>query len=245
MPWTNELAGQVALITGAGSGIGAATARALGRAGMRLALSGRRSEPLEELAGGLRSEGGEALAVQADVRDEAQVQSMVERTLRSFGTVDLLINNAGIFYEVDMSEMTTELWDETLGTNLRGAFLCAKAVWPVFAAKRAGHIVNVSSVSGVQVYPKETAYSASKFGMNGLSAALALDGRRHGIRVHAVCPGATDTPIWNAEAGLDVLRRMMRAEDIAEVILWLAASPRHVVFDPVVVRNFHDPWEGE
>lgn len=244
MPWTNDLSGMVAVVTGAGSGIGAATARALSRAGARAVLSGRGAESLEGVAAGIRSGGGEARVVPADVRDEGQVRGLIEAAVESFGTVDALINNAGVFHEAGMAEMTAELWDDTLNTNLRGAFLCARAVWPIFTAKRAGHIVNVSSVSGVQAYPRETAYTAAKHGMNGLSAALALDGRQHNIRVSTVCPGATDTPLWQ-EAGSGVLRRMMRPEDVAEVIRWLVASPPNLAFDPVIVRNLHDPWENQ
>ena len=236
-----KLANQTALITGAGSGLGAAIARALASEGARCVLAGRRPEPLERV----RLEIGDlARAIPTDVSDEAQVEALVAQTVAEFGGVDILVNNAGVFHETPLTQTTTALWDETMAVNLRGTFLLCRAVWPHMVRRGGGQIVNVSSVSGVQGYADETAYCASKFGLNGLTAALALEGKPHNIRVFAVCPGAVDTPIWGEAVAPAVLRQMMKSESIAELVRWLVTAPRNLDFGPIVVRNFKDPSAG-
>jgi len=240
-PMEKKLTNRTALITGAGSGLGTAIARALASEGARCALAGRRPEPLEHVRLEL---GDRARAIPCDVRDEAQIENLVAQTVAEFGGVDILVNNAGVFHEAPLTETTTTLWDETIAVNLRGAFLLCRAAWPHMQRRGGGQIVNVSSVSGVQGYADEAAYCASKFGLNGLTAALALEGKPRNIRVFAVCPGAVDTPIWGEAAAPEVTRRMLRAEQVAEVVRWLVTAPRNLDFGPIVVRNFTDPWEG-
>ena len=197
------------------------------------------------MAAEIESAGGVARAIPADVRDEAQVESLVAQTVAEFGGVDILVNNAGVFYMKPLAETTTALWDETLAVNLRGAFLLCRAVWPHMRKRGGGQVVNVSSVSGVQGYADEAAYCASKFGLNGLTAALALEGKPHNIRAFAVCPGAVDTPIWGGLAAPEVVRRMLKPDSIAELVRWLVSSPRGVDFGPIIVLNFNDPWESD
>ena len=239
-----KLINQVVLITGAGSGLGAAIARALAAEGARCMLAGRRPEPLQSVASEIESAGGVARAIPADVSNEAQIENLVAQTVAEFGGVDILVNNAGVFRIAPLTETTTAMWDETIAINLRGAFLLCRAVWPHMRRRGGGQIVNVSSDLGVQGYADEAAYCASKFGLNGLTAALALEGKPHNIRVFAVCPGAADTPIWGDTAAPEVMRRMMGAEQIAELVRWLVTAPRNLDFGPIVVRNFTDPWEG-
>ncbi len=236
----HNLINQTAIVTGAGSGLGAAIARALASEGARCVLVGRRPELLEHV----RSEIGDlARSMPCDVRDEAQIENLVAQTMTDFGGVDILVNNAGVFHEAPLTETTTGLWDEIIAVNLRGAFLLCRAAWPHLQTRGGGQIVNLSSEAGVQGYADEAAYCASKFGLNGLTAALALEGKPHNIRVFAVCPGAVDTPIWGDTATPEVMRRMMGAEQIAELVRWLVTAPRNLDFGPIVVRNFTDPWE--
>jgi 3-oxoacyl-[acyl-carrier protein] reductase len=236
------LEGQVCIITGAGSGLGAAIVRALAAEGARCALAGRRSAPLQALAAEIESRGGGAKAVVTDVREEAQVERLVAETVAAFGGVDIVVNNAGVFQAAPLAETSTALWDETLAVNLRGAFLLCRAAWPHLLRRGAGQIVNVASVAGVQGYAEEAAYCASKFGLNGLTQVLALEGRPHDIRAFTVCPGATATPLWEGKAEPEVVRRMMEAEQIAALVRGLLTSPRNLDFGPVIVRNFNDPW---
>jgi NAD(P)-dependent dehydrogenase (short-subunit alcohol dehydrogenase family) len=238
-----RLADQVAIITGAGSGLGAAIAKGLAAEGARCVLTGRRLERLQAVGAEIKSAGGVAHALVADLSDENQIEHLAQETARIFGGIDLLVNNAGIFRLTPFVETSTELLDQMLALNLRGAFLLCRAVWPHFLRRGGGQIVNLSSAAGVEGYPDSAAYSVTKFGLNGLSEALALEGKPHNIRVFAVCPGAVETPIWEGQAPASVRSRMMKPEAVAELVRWLVTSPRQLDFDPVVVRNFQDPWK--
>jgi 3-oxoacyl-[acyl-carrier protein] reductase len=230
--------GQVAIITGAGSGLGAVIARALAAAGARCVLAGRRRAPLENL----RTEiGGLAQVIPCDVRDEAQIENLVAQTVQAFDRIDILINNAGVFRMATLMQTTTALFDETLAVNLRGVFLLCRAAWPHLQKSR-GQIINVSSLAGVKGYKNNAAYCASKFGVNGLTEVLALEGQPHGIRVSAVCPGSVDTPIWDKQAPAAVRQKMMKPEATAALVVHLLTAPREVAFGPMVVQNFSDPW---
>lgn len=232
------LTGQVAIITGAGSGLGAVIARALAAAGAWCVLAGRRPAPLENL----RIEiGASARVIPCDVRDEAQIENLIAQTVQAFGRMDILINNAGVFRMAALMQTTTALFDETLAANLRGVFLLCRAAWP-HLQKSQGQIVNVSSLAGVRGYKNNAAYSASKFGLNGLTEVLALEGQPHGIRVSAVCPGSVDTPIWDKQAPAAVRQKMMKPEATAALVLHVLSAPRAVAFGPIVVQNFSDPW---
>jgi len=230
----NKLANQIALITGAGSGLGAE--------GAQCVLAGRRLERLQTVGAEIKAAGGKAYPIVTDLTDEAQLENLVRETVRLFGGVDLLINSAGIFRLAPFVETSTELLDQMLAVNLRGAFLLCRAVWPQLRRRGGGQIVNISSAAGVEGYVNSAAYSATKFGLNGLSEALALEGKPHNIRVFAVCPGAVETPIWEGQAPAEVMGRMMKPEPVAELVCWLVTSPRQLDFDPVVIRNFQDPW---
>jgi 3-oxoacyl-[acyl-carrier protein] reductase len=236
---------QTALITGAGSGIGAAVARALAARGARCILAGRRPAPLAAVAAAVAAAGGTAEAMLADVRDAGQVQQLAQRASAATGRVDILVNAAGIFRLALLPETSIELFDQTLATNLRGAFLCCRAVWPLMQQAGGGQIVNISSVAGVEAYAGNAAYAASKFGLNGLTGVLALEGRPHNIRVLALCPAAADTGAWAGQAPEAVRHRMLAPEPLAEFVAWLLAAPRSLQIDPIVVRNFHDPWGAD
>lgn len=230
---------QVAIITGAGSGLGAAMARALTVAGARCVLAGRQPEKLEHLRGEL---GATAHVYPCDVREEAQIEQLVAHTTQTLGRIDILINNAGIFQMRSLTGTPTAVFDETLAVNLRGPFLVCRAAWPHLQKSR-GQIVNISSIAGVKGYSNNAAYSASKFGLNGLTEVLALEGQPHGIRVSAVCPGSVDTPIWDKQAPAAVRQKMMKPEATAALVLHMLTAPRDVAFGPVVLQNFSDPWE--
>ena len=232
---------KTALITGGGTGIGLACARALASAQFRVGLIGRRGEVVAAAADTLTRAGGEAWWGAVDVRNEAGVQAFVEAAVEHYGKIDLLVNNAGVFQMQPIEATTLELWETMLDINLKGAFICAKAVWPHIAG---GQIINVSSVAGVQAFPGNAAYCASKFGLNGLSEVLALEGRLRNIRVHLVCPGNTQTAVWSEQAPAEAQARMMPPAAEAEVVRWLAVSPATVLFDKVLVKPARDPWTG-
>ncbi len=236
-----KLSGMVALITGAGSGLGAAIAQALASEGAKCALAGRRREPLQAVADEIRATGGEGSVIPTDVADEAQVAALVAETIHTFGRFDVLVNNAGLMRPASLTQTSTALWDEILNVNLRGAFLLCRAAWPYLLHSR-GQIINVSSMAAVRGYLDEAAYCASKHGLNGLTEVLALEGKPHGIRALAVCPAAVETPLWDHDAPADVRRRMMKSAQVADLVRWLVTAPRNLDFGPVIVRNFEDPW---
>ena len=233
---------QTAVVTGAGSGLGAALALALARLGAQVVLAGRRAAPLADVAARIAAAGGRAEAVPTDVTEPAQVENLAARTIAFTGSLDILVNAAGVFKLAPFESTSLELFDATLAVNLRGAFLCCQAAWPLMRTRGGGQIVNISSAAGLRAYEGNAAYSASKFGLNGLSAVLALEGRPHNIRVLAVCPAATDTAVWDGQAPDEVRRRMMPAEAVAGVIVDLLAAPRALAFEPVLIGNFQDPW---
>jgi NAD(P)-dependent dehydrogenase (short-subunit alcohol dehydrogenase family) len=227
------------IVTGAGSGIGAAVARRLAGAEANLVLVGRRREALETTAAGLPN----AIVHPADVTDPAQVLGLVARAIAEFGQLDGLINSAGIFRMVPFADTDEAVWDQTLNVNLRSVYLVCRAAWPHLVVSQ-GQIVNISSIAAVHGYPGSAAYCASKFGLNGLTEVLALEGKPHGIRAVAVCPAQTETPIWDGQAPDSVRARMMMPEAVADLVHWLLHAPRNIELGPVIVRNFHNPWEG-
>jgi NAD(P)-dependent dehydrogenase (short-subunit alcohol dehydrogenase family) len=174
------------------------------------------------------------------VRDPQAAASFVQESLAHSGRIDLLVNNAGVFELRPFEDTSLEFWQQTLDVNLTGAFIWARAVWPHIEG---GQIINISSVAGLQAFENCAAYCASKFGLVGLSEALALEGRRRGIRVQVVCPGNTHTPIWAGQAPEAVQAKMMRPEDVAEVVRMLAVSAPAVTFGRLVVQPAQDPWK--
>lgn len=230
---------KTAMISGGGSGIGLHAARLLAKEGFRVGLVGRRVSLLESAAQSIRALCGEAWYARVDVRNATEVTAFVDAAVAQFGSVDLLVNNAGIFKMLPFEKTTSEFWQENLETNLTGAYNFCRAVWQHIDN---GQIINVSSVAGVQAFPGCAAYSAAKYGLIGLSEVLALEGKARGIRVHVLAPANTDTPIWNSQAPDTVRARMMRPEQVAEVIRWLAVSPPEVTFDRLIIRPSQDPW---
>jgi NAD(P)-dependent dehydrogenase (short-subunit alcohol dehydrogenase family) len=237
-------AGQTAIVTGAGSGLGAAIARALAGGGARCVLAGRRPTALADTAAGIRASGGQATVAPTDVTEPAQVEQLAAAALAVAGRIDILVNAAGIFRLASFEETTLELFDTTLAVNLRGAFLCCRAVWPHMRQAGAGQIANLSSVAAVRAFEGNTAYAASKAGLSGLGGVLALEGRPHNIRVLTICPAATDTPVWAGQAPEAVRAQMMPPEAVAEQVRWLLATPRSLAFEPIVIGNFQDPWRA-
>jgi len=224
------------LITGAASGIGAAAARLFAREGARLMLTDLDEEACELLARDLRGAGFEAHAHRADVRDEAQVESLMEQTISALGDLDAAFNNAGITPPAcTLDDMSLERWRDTLDVNLTGVFLCMRAELRVMRPRRRGAIVNTSSGAGLEGTAGLAAYVASKHGVVGLSRAAALEVAADAIRVNAICPGSVDTPMLRrhiadnpeAEAALRAHQpggHLAQPEEIAEAAAWLLSE---------------------
>ena len=189
-----RLAGKVALITGAASGIGAASARLFAREGARVAIADIRGDVAEGTSATIRDEGGDAIAVEVDVTDVAQVQAMIEKTVATYDALHILFSNAGVLLPGSVHEMSIEDWEKTLAVNLTSAFLCSKYAVPEIKRSGGGSILFTASIAGIVAEPGEAAYCASKGGLVLLAKQMALDYARQGIRVNCLCPGWIDTP---------------------------------------------------
>jgi 3-oxoacyl-[acyl-carrier protein] reductase len=238
-----KINGQAAIISGGGTGIGRGIALALGEAGVRVVVCGRRREPLEETAAAVRESGGEALAVQADVSDEADVERLVRETLGAFGRLDILVNNAGIGGGNAIHRHSLEDWENVMAVNLRGPFLLSRAVLPGMRAQRSGHILNISSESGLEYYPGDGAYGISKHALNAFGEYLQRENQEYGIRVNTICPGMVVSEMTDDSPGLDQ-GKCLYPEDIADLVLWLLTRRENIkIGTPILIQTMLNPWE--
>jgi NAD(P)-dependent dehydrogenase (short-subunit alcohol dehydrogenase family) len=231
------LDGKVALITGASSGIGAALARLLDERGVKLGLASRRGDDL----------GLDAVAQPCDVRDYAQIDSIVAATVERFGRLDILVANAGVGAYAPVHELTLEWLDEIIDTNLKGTIYAVRAAVPHLLETGEGDIVTVGSVAGLRGLPLESVYCASKFGQVGFTRALDHELREHGVRCTNVCPGGVATE-FALEAGRgrspDVLPTMMQPEEAAEFVIFALTRPRNHRLLDVAFRPMSEPSWG-
>ncbi len=220
-----RLAGQVALVTGAGRGIGRAVAAAFAREGALVVLAARSTRELASLQRDIEAAGGRALAVPTDVRQEPAVAALVSRALAENGRIDCLVTAAGLAAFGPVADAKTEDWDQLMAVNLRGAFLCCRAVLPAMTAQGRGTIINIGSVVTSRTLPGSGAYTAAKYGLLGFSRVLAEEMRTHGVRVGVLSAGATDTPLWDAVPQPPDRALMLKPALIAEAALLMAALP--------------------
>lgn len=232
---TYDFSGQVALVTGAGSGMGLATAQAFAEAGADVVLADVNDAALRTAADGLIAAGHRALGVPCDVSDENQVAVLVERAVATFGRLDMAFNNAGIMVSPsDAADEPADSFDRVNAINLRGVWACMKHELRQMRAQGSGAIVNCSSLGGLVGLPGRAAYHASKHGVVGLTKSAALEYAPRGIRINAICPGTIETPMvaeMIAKGELDVaeavanqpIGRLGRAEEIATAVLWLCS----------------------
>jgi len=231
------LKSRVAVVTGASSGIGEACAVAFVEKGAHVVLAARRAERLSALVERLEGMGGEALAVTTDVTSESDVDNLFARAVERFGTVDVLINNAGVADSTPVDEMGLELWHRVIETNLTSAFLCSRAAFRAMKGKGRGRIVNIGSISARVPRQNSPAYAASKWGLDGLTRSLAIDGREFNIAASIFHPGIVATEI---APGAVKLPDDLAADpkDIADVIIHMCDLPDHLNFyEGLVVQN--------
>jgi NAD(P)-dependent dehydrogenase (short-subunit alcohol dehydrogenase family) len=236
MTLTYDFKGRVALVTGASSGIGLATARVFGEAGASVVLADVNEEAVRAATAELVASGFEAIPVACDVADEAQAAAMVEQTVATYGRLDMAFNNAGILgYTGDMADETAESFDEMISINLRGIWTCMKHELVQMVEQGSGSIVNNSSLGGLVGGAGRGSYHAAKHGVVGLTKSAAMDYAARGVRVNAVCPGVVATPM-NKDMVTnhpDLMKETMRdqpigrlgtPEEIAASVLWLSSS---------------------
>jgi NAD(P)-dependent dehydrogenase (short-subunit alcohol dehydrogenase family) len=233
------LAGKVALVTGAGRGIGRAIALALASEGAALVLSSRTLDQLEETAKDAAAVSSAAAIVQvADVSLEADVAALFARVKQEFGHLDLLVNNAGAFDGGPLDSLSVEAWDRVLNTNLRGPFLCTRAALQLMKPRRSGRIINIGSIAAQRVRPNSAPYAASKHGLWGLTQATALEGREYGVTCCCLHPGNVEVERRQASGKREDDEPMMSPDDVARVARLMATLPPHVeMLEAIVLPN--------
>jgi short-subunit dehydrogenase len=230
---------KVVLITGASSGIGRVAAMHLAAEGMRVALAARRLELLQQTAAEITAGGGEAIALQTDIRSTEEIRSMVKATLEQWGKIDVLVNNAGVIYDRPVVALKPDQLREEVAVNLTAVIECSQAVLPAMVRHGSGHIINVSSIAGLIGLPGTSLYSATKFGVIGFSEALMREVRRYHIRVTAFCPGYVTTnfspfleKVSAGEKGVRKPAGLMSPEYIAKRLSQVIHHPRRQVILP-------------
>jgi NAD(P)-dependent dehydrogenase (short-subunit alcohol dehydrogenase family) len=240
-----KLKDKVAIVTGGGTGIGKAISLALANEGAAVALVARNLSRLEEAAKDIKSRGGKAKAIQADISDHEQVKRMIAQTIKDFGQIDILVNNAarGTFNNADVVDMDPKEWHDSLAINITGMMLCSREALKYMIPRRSGTVINISSVAGLSGVPKESPYAVSKWGVIGFTETLAIEAGRSGIRVNCISPGATRTQEFEdwvkvsaADAGIsyeqmmskitdnNALKRIAEPSEIAACVVFLASD---------------------
>jgi 3-oxoacyl-[acyl-carrier protein] reductase len=235
-----SLAGQVAVITGAGRGIGAAISAKLAAMGAAAVLCGRTRGPLNATADAILKAGGRAETLECDVTDLRSVEAAATHIDRTLGRIDILVNNAGVRgFGGPLHQLPPESWEQVLNTNLRGVYYCIHAFAPLMIRARSGHIINISSLAGKNALPNGAAYAASKWGLNGLSYSVAEELRIHNIRVSVVCPGSVDTEL-SPHAGKDKTK-MLQPEDVAHAVAMLVTQAPQSFVSEILLRPTQKP----
>ena len=232
---------KVALVTGAGSGLGEATARAFARAGYAVACLDINEQAAARVAGEIGQDNRAALPLACNVGDAESVFAAVESIAEQWGRLDVAVNSAGIDYTLSVEELTVEQWDAVIATNLRGPFLVAKAAFPIMRRQQGGHIINVASTAAIRAWGNASPYHASKFGLVGFGRGLGVEGRPFGIRVTTVIPGGMQTRFFDrfVEQGIPLPDPggLQDPSVVADTILFAVSLPPGSVMQEVIVTH--------
>lgn len=233
------------IITGASSGIGEVTARLLASKGYNLALAARSVDKLEALKSEIEKEGGKVIAVKTDVTNRAEVKELAKKTIEEFGTIDVLVNNAGIMPLSFIKNLHEDEWEKTVDVNIKGVLNGIGAVLPMMMEKKKGHIINISSVAGVKVYPTSSVYCGTKWAVEAITEGVRQElGKEYNIRTTSIRPGATKSNLANTITDPEVMKwfetwgqfEFLEAEDIAKAILYAIEQPDNVSVSEVLIR---------
>jgi NAD(P)-dependent dehydrogenase (short-subunit alcohol dehydrogenase family) len=238
-----KLAGRVAIVTGAGRGLGRAIARGLAQEGASLFLTARSADELSAAAAELSANGAGVAMLAGDITDERHVEAVFQHTLDRFGRLDLLVNNAGAFDGGPLDELSTEAWDKVIAVNLRAPFLCTRAALRIMKRGRSGRIINIGSISAQRVRPQSAPYSASKHGLWGLTQVTALEGREFGVTCCCLHPGNIFVERRHTDKPEDA-EPMMTPDEIAEVAVLMATLPPHVEMLEAIVLPHQQLYVG-
>src|SRR3954447_192657 len=240
------MADRVAVVTGASSGIGEATAKALAGEGYAVALAARRKERINEIAEQISADGGKALAIPTDVTDESSARALIQAAQDELGSLDVLVNNAGVMLLGPILGADVEHWQRMVEVNLLGLMYCTHASLPIMQEQGRGHIVNVSSVAGRTARFGSGVYNATKWGVGAFSESLRQEGANYGVRVTIIEPGFVETELQGhneipivvetMEKNRQEIGKVLEAEDIANAIVYAVQQPEHVGINEVLVR---------
>ncbi len=237
--------GKVAIITGASSGIGYATALTLSKAGAKVAIGARRTDKLEQLENEIKKNGGEVLSHKLDVTKKDDCNDFVDQVRKKWGTVDILVNNAGLMPLSFVKNLKVDEWEQMIDVNIKGVLFCTAAVISQMKEKKSGHIVNISSVAGRIVFPSGSVYCATKHAITAFSEGLRQElSARSNIRITCIEPGAVETELLNTitdeslQSFVDAAKKMqaLKAADIADTVLFAVQSPEHMNVNEILVR---------
>jgi NADP-dependent 3-hydroxy acid dehydrogenase YdfG len=247
-----NITGKVALVTGASSGIGAATALRLAAAGAKVGLAARRSEKLESIKREISAAGGEALVIEMDVVDPASVEAGVQKLIDAFGSIDIVVNNAGLMPLSDLDQLKTDEWHRMVDVNIKGLLNTTAAVLPQMIKQHSGHIFNMSSIAGRKVFKGLSVYCATKHAVSVFSDGLRMEvGQKHNIRVTCIQPGAVATELYDhiTDPGyrqqMDDLAQQMtflQGADIGDTIVFAAQAPAHVNVAELFILPVEQGW---
>ena len=239
---SNEQNTRVAIVTGAGKGIGKAIAIALAKQGMDVVLAARTQSDVEKVAIQIEQLGRKAFAVRCDVSNEEDVRNLINKTVEKFQRIDVLINNAGMGVFASVEEMNVSDFDTMWSTNMRGTFLATKYALPYLKKNKSGDIINIASLAGRNAFKGGAGYATTKWAMIGFARCLMLEVRDHNIRVITICPGSVDTEFSpNTDKNKDS-KRVPKADDIAQVVIDAITMPRHVMVSEIDVRPTNPNW---
>jgi NADP-dependent 3-hydroxy acid dehydrogenase YdfG len=241
---SKNIKGKVIIITGASGGLGESTARYLADLGATVVLGARRKDRLDSIVGDITSKGGNALAVTVDVTKRDQVNNLIQKTLKTFGKLDVLVNNAGVMPIAPLSALLVEEWEQMIDINIKGVLYGIAAALPVFTQAKSGHFINLSSVAGKKVFaPGGSVYSGTKFAVHAISEGLRMETRKDNIRVTVLSPGAIDSELKNgsshegAAANVKEFYKIaIPADSIARAIAFAIEQPSDVEIDDIVIR---------
>ena len=232
-----NLQDQIALVTGAGRGIGRSISKALANAGAQVIVCSRTAAEIEQVVREILEKSGRAIAIAADVADEGEVVAMFEEINRRFGKIDILVNNAGIGRFGGVADFNVREFDELMAINLRGTFLCCQQAMKLMIPQKSGYIINISSVVGIKGYPNQAAYTASKHGIMGFTKSLAVEAQKHNIRVSAILPGGVNTELIRKARPDIATSAMMHPADIAQAVLFLLSLSERAAVDQIYIRR--------
>jgi len=238
-----QLAGKVAIVTGASRGIGRAISVALAQEGATIVLAARSIQQLQITAEQVTKAGGAAHIIHVELTEEKSIRNLVQVTGEKLGRLDILVNNAGVTHSAPLEQTSTEDWDRCVSVNARAPFILCREALPLLKKSPAAYIINIASVVGVKGYPLQSAYTASKHALRGMAMSLAEELRGSNIRVHVLCPGGADTDMVGRVRPDIAKDELIKPQEIAELVLYLVTHKGNAVVDELRIRRAtSSPW---